>query len=150
MSVRNVIRVLTFLGLVGGVPGYALAQEQPGIGVVSTLIGEATVARGTTTQPLDGTMGCPGTGISAEDCFGLQPEFAIRIAVVSTKAGPLLIWLRNGADATADVSAARARLDELLAGMQFADRAAETAAAPAPAADTEYDGEELVEPGASG
>src|SRR5207253_2768772 len=52
MSVRNVIRVLTFLGLVGGVPGYALAQEQPGIGVVSTLIGEATVARGTTTQPL--------------------------------------------------------------------------------------------------
>ena len=52
MSVRNVIRVLTFLGLVGGVPGYALAQEQPGIGVVSTLIGEATVARGTTTQLL--------------------------------------------------------------------------------------------------
>src|SRR5207244_12351102 len=52
MSVRNAIRVLTFLGLVGGVPGYALAQEQPGIGVVSTLIGEATVARGTTTQPL--------------------------------------------------------------------------------------------------
>jgi len=52
MSVRNAIRVLTFLGLVGGVPGYALAQDQPGIGVVSTLIGEATVARGTTTQPL--------------------------------------------------------------------------------------------------
>ena len=52
MSVRSAIRVLAFLGLVGGVPGYALAQEQPGIGVVSTLIGEATVARGTTTQPL--------------------------------------------------------------------------------------------------
>src|SRR6266567_3352394 len=52
MSVRNAIRVLTVLGLVGSVPGYALAQEQPGIGVVSTLIGEATVARGTTTQPL--------------------------------------------------------------------------------------------------
>src|SRR5882724_4820622 len=52
MSVRNAIRLLTVLGLVGGVPGYALAQEQPGIGVVSTLIGEATVARGTTTQPL--------------------------------------------------------------------------------------------------
>ncbi len=45
MSVRSAIRVLAFLGLVGGVPGYALAQEQPGIGVVSTLIGEATVAR---------------------------------------------------------------------------------------------------------
>ena len=52
MSVRNAIRVLAVLGLVGGVPGYALAQDQPGIGVVSTLIGEATVARGTTTQPL--------------------------------------------------------------------------------------------------
>src|SRR5882672_4096565 len=52
MSVRSAIRVLAFLGLVGGVPGYALAQEQPGIGVVSTLIGEATVARGATSQPL--------------------------------------------------------------------------------------------------
>jgi hypothetical protein len=52
MSVRGAIGVLAFLGLVGGVPGYALAQEQPGIGVVSTLIGEATVARGTTTKPL--------------------------------------------------------------------------------------------------
>lgn len=52
MSVQGAIGVLAFLGLVGGVPGYVLAQEQPGIGVVSTLIGEATVARGTTTQPL--------------------------------------------------------------------------------------------------
>jgi hypothetical protein len=52
MSVRGAIGVLAFLGLVGCVPGYVLAQEQPGIGVVSTLIGEATVARGTTTRPL--------------------------------------------------------------------------------------------------
>jgi len=52
MSVQGAIRVVAFLGLVGSVPGYALAQEQPGIGVVSTLIGEATVARGTTSQPL--------------------------------------------------------------------------------------------------
>jgi hypothetical protein len=52
MSVRGAIGVLVVLGLVGGVSGNALAQEQPGIGVVSTLIGEATVARGTTTQPL--------------------------------------------------------------------------------------------------
>ena len=52
MSIRSAISLLAFLGLVGGVPGYALAQEQPGIGIVSTLIGEATVARGTTTQPL--------------------------------------------------------------------------------------------------
>ena len=52
MSVQGAIGVLAFLGLVGGVPGYVLGQEQPGIGVVSTLIGEATVSRGTTTQPL--------------------------------------------------------------------------------------------------
>src|SRR5712691_5498775 len=52
MSVRGAIGALAFLGLVGGVPGYVLAQEQSGIGVVSTLIGEATVARGTTSQPL--------------------------------------------------------------------------------------------------
>ena len=52
MSVRGAIGALALLGLVGGVPGYVLAQEQSGIGVVSTLIGEATVARGTTSQPL--------------------------------------------------------------------------------------------------
>jgi hypothetical protein len=52
MSVRGAIGALAFLGLVGGVPGCVLAQEQSGIGVVSTLIGEATVARGTTSQPL--------------------------------------------------------------------------------------------------
>jgi len=52
MSVQGAIGVLAFLGLVGGVPAYVLAQEQPGIGVVSTLIGEATVARGTTTKLL--------------------------------------------------------------------------------------------------
>jgi hypothetical protein len=52
MSVRSAIGVGAVLGLVCGVSGYARAQEQPGIGVVSTLIGEATVARGTTTQLL--------------------------------------------------------------------------------------------------
>jgi hypothetical protein len=52
MSVRSAISVLAFVGLVGSVPSDALAQEQPGIGIVSTLIGEAAVARGTTTQPL--------------------------------------------------------------------------------------------------
>jgi hypothetical protein len=52
MSVRSAIGVMAVLGFVCGVSEYARAQEQPGIGVVSTLIGEATVARGTTTQLL--------------------------------------------------------------------------------------------------
>lgn len=52
MTRRSAIAVLATVGIVGGVYGHAVAQEQTGIGVVSTLIGEATVARATTAQPL--------------------------------------------------------------------------------------------------
>ncbi len=36
----------------------------------------------------------------AADCFGLQPDFILRIAVIDTDAGPLLVWVRDirGAD----------------------------------------------------
>jgi hypothetical protein len=98
----------------------------------------AVIVTGTTDTPLDGSLGCPGTGIIADDCFGLQPEYSLRIAVVTTDAGPLLVWLRSPVDEPAAVEAQHERLDQLLAGVEFADRAVE--AAGTTTVDTEYDG----------
>jgi len=105
----------------------------------TTVDGHKTIiVTGTTDQSLDGSLGCPGTGIEADACFGLQPEFSLRVAVIATDTGPLLIWLRSSVDASADVTASHQRLDQLLAGFHFATRAVETAAAATN--DTEYDG----------
>jgi hypothetical protein len=97
------------------------------------------VLTATSDEPIDGAIGCPDTSTTADKCFGLQPEFALRIAIIATDQGPVLIWLRSNADAAADVAAASERLDSFLGGVHFADRPVETAST-APAADTEYDG----------
>jgi hypothetical protein len=80
---------------------------------------KATVLTATTGRSIDGSLGCPETGMTAEDCFGLQPEFYMRLAVVTTDAGPLLIWLRSAADAPADIAAAKDRFEQVLAGVRF-------------------------------
>jgi hypothetical protein len=100
---------------------------------------DATVLTATTGQSIDGSLGCPGTGIDADKCFGLQPEFSLRIAVITTDKGPLLIWLRSGSNATADLSAATERFDAFLGGVHFAPRAVATKSG-ADAVDREYDG----------
>ena len=90
----------------------------------TTVSGHSTVVlTATTTKSIDGSLGCPGTGISADECFGLQPEYALRIGDHrGTDAGPLLIWLRSAVHLTADVAAEPERFDQLLAGLRFADR----------------------------
>ncbi len=100
---------------------------------------DATIVSGTTDESIDGSMGCPETGMTAGDCFGLQPEFALRLAVIATDKGPLLIWLRSNADAPSDVAASPSRFDSFLDGLHFADRPVETPTTEA-AVDTEYDG----------
>jgi hypothetical protein len=100
---------------------------------------EATVLTATTDEPIDGAIGCPDTATTADKCFGLQPEFVLRIAIIATDQGPVLIWLRSNVDAAADVAAASERLDSFLDGVHFADRGVETAST-ATAVDTEYDG----------
>ena len=51
MTPWRAIRSLALIGLVVGLPGYALAQVRSGVGVVTTLVGEATVARAAMAQP---------------------------------------------------------------------------------------------------
>ena len=61
----------------------------------------ASLLTATTTKSLDGSLGCPVNGADqADGCFGLQPEFALRIAVIELGGGKMLLaWARTGSDA---------------------------------------------------
>lgn len=50
MASLRAIRILAVAGLIVGAPGYAVAQGQQGVGVVTTLVGEATVTRAALAQ----------------------------------------------------------------------------------------------------
>ena len=65
---------------------YLLAQTDHGAHFAdqtqTTVDGKpATIVTATVDNSLDGSLGCPDTVTSAHDCFGLQPEFVLRIAV---------------------------------------------------------------------
>jgi hypothetical protein len=79
----------------------------------------ATIVTGTTDGGhLDGSLGCQEQGLAAEDCFGLQPDLILRLAVIETDAGPLLVWVRDirGAD---DRDLEYESFDEMLASLHF-------------------------------
>jgi hypothetical protein len=59
---------------------------------------EAPLLTGTTTRPLDGTLGCPAATTPAAVCFGLQPDLALRIAIVNLNGRTLLAWARTQQD----------------------------------------------------
>ena len=50
MAAYRAIKTFLAVGLIVGVPGYARAQGQAGVGVVTTLVGEATVTRAAMAQ----------------------------------------------------------------------------------------------------
>jgi hypothetical protein len=80
----------------------------------------ATVFTATTSTSLDGSIGCQEEGLPAEDCFGVQPDLILRMAVIDTDAGPLLIWVRDirGAD---DRDLEYDSFDEMLASLRFSE-----------------------------
>jgi hypothetical protein len=61
----------------------------------------ATVMTATTTKSMDGSLGCPVKGADPRaGCFGLQPEFSLRIAVIEVSPEMTFVaWARTGADA---------------------------------------------------
>jgi hypothetical protein len=103
---------------------YLLGQEKYGAvfeDVVETTVDglPATIVTGTTDGGhLDGSLGCQEEGLAAEDCFGLQPDLILRLAVIETDAGPLLVWVRDirGAD---DRDPEYESFDEMLASLHF-------------------------------
>jgi hypothetical protein len=54
-----------------------------------------TLLTGNTPEPLDGTLGCSVAGGDPDlECFGLQPDFTLRIAVIREGRTPLVAWAR--------------------------------------------------------
>lgn len=90
-----------------------------------------TVLTATTTKSLDGSLGCPVKRMLAAACFGLQPEYTLRLAVTQVDGRTLLLWLRTPAGMSADeVSRYRASFEAMLAGLRFSTRPVQSATSP--------------------
>ncbi|MEU6260303.1 hypothetical protein [Streptomyces sp. NPDC047043] len=93
---------------------------------VETTVGgrPATLMTATTDWSLDGSLGCPTTGgDAAEDCYGLQPEYSLRVAVIDIGDRiPLVSWTTVNIDQQRDTSAAFARFEAMLRSLRFSSR----------------------------
>jgi hypothetical protein len=79
--------------------------------------------------------------MAAPDCFGLQPDLVLRIAVVDVGDKALLIWLRNDRNSTADAMKKSLKsFERMLASIRFSERTAQTSSAPTGQAATPIDG----------
>jgi hypothetical protein len=108
----------------------------------TTVGGEpATLVTASATDALDGTLGCPAHDLAAPDCYGLQPELALRIAVIDLGDITLVAWLRHsGAADTDDAAQEFAAFEEMLGTVSFRDEAPPTADPTETDAATDIDG----------
>jgi hypothetical protein len=83
----------------------------------------ATIVTATVDESLDGSLGCPTEGMKASDCFGLQPDLVLRLAVIDTGDRPLLVWLRNTTSATDSQTNEVESFETMLASIRFIERA---------------------------
>jgi hypothetical protein len=108
---------------------YLLGQAKHGgrfTDVAKTSVGDrqATIVTATTSKKLDGSLGCPKAGMAAGDCYGLQPDLVLRIAVVTVGDKTLLVWLRTSHNATVeDRTTASTSFEQMLASVRFSNRA---------------------------
>jgi hypothetical protein len=56
---------------------------------------QVTLLTATSSSELDGSLGCQSQGMAAEDCWGLQPDLVLRIAVIPLEGSTLLAWCRT-------------------------------------------------------
>ena len=91
----------------------------------------ATLLTGTTDHSLDGSLGCPTAQTAAPECFGLQPDLALRIAVVKVQDKTLLVWLRleENVDASERTSKIKS-FEDMLGSIHFSDRPVQPPATP--------------------
>lgn len=83
----------------------------------------ATLMTATTDWSLNGTLGCPeADGDAHDDCYGLQPEYALRVAVIDIgERTPLVSWTTVNTDQQRDTSAAFTRFEAILRSLKFSD-----------------------------
>ena len=126
---------------------YLLGQAQSGAQFsdrAQTTVGgrPATIVTATTGKHLDGSLGCPEAKHAAGDCFGLQPDLSLRLAVVPFDDKVLLIWLRT--DLSADQKDAAAKLasfEDMIGSISFTGGSPKPSASSAqPKAVTPVDG----------
>jgi len=90
-----------------------------------------TILTASTDKSLDGSLGCPMKGMLAAACFGLQPEYSLRMAVTQVDGRTLLLWLRTPTGVSADqVSRYRASFEAMLASVRFSARPVQTSTSP--------------------
>lgn len=84
----------------------------------------ATLMTGTTDWPLDGSLGCPTRdGDAADDCYGLLPEYSLRVAVIDIgERTPLVSWTTVNIEQQRDTSAAFTRFEAMLQSLRFSPR----------------------------
>ena len=55
----------------------------------------ATLVTANTSESLDGSLGCQAVGIEDADCYGIQPDVTLRVAVIDLGDDTLLAWWRH-------------------------------------------------------
>ena len=89
---------------------------------------------------LDGSFGCPAEDVAADECYGLQPEVTVRMAVIDAGDSTLLAWLRHsGTEEDGDATGEFAAFEDMLASVSFGDESPVATEAPASVA-TALDG----------
>jgi hypothetical protein len=100
----------------------------------------ATLVTATVEDSLDGSLGCPAEDVVADECYGLQPDVTLRMAVIDAGDSTLLAWLRHaGTEETGDATGEFAAFEDMLATVSFRDESPVTTEAPAAVA-TALDG----------
>ncbi|WP_286253284.1 hypothetical protein [Streptomyces graminofaciens] len=84
----------------------------------------ATLMTGTTDWSLNGSLGCPmADGDAADDCYGLQPEYALRVAVIDIgDRTPLVAWTTVNIEQQRETSAEFTRFEAMLRSLRFSPR----------------------------
>jgi hypothetical protein len=83
----------------------------------------ATLVTATTDRNLDGSLGCQEPGMAAHDCFGLQSDLSLRIAMLEVGGKTLLIWDRsNQAASDSDKATNVKAFEDMLTTIRFSDR----------------------------
>ena len=125
---------------------YLLAQTEHGANfadISEVTVGglPATLMTATTAEHLDGSLGCQAEALTAHECFGLQPDLSLRIAVIDAGDTTLVTWLRHdrvaGSDETTDEFAS---FEQMLATVQFRDHNERTSVPSTVPAATAIDG----------
>ena len=100
----------------------------------------ATLLTATVEDALDGSLGCPADNVAADECYGLQPDLTVRMAVIDAGDSTLLAWLRHsGTEEDGDATGEFAAFEDMLASVSFRDESPVTTETPASVA-TALDG----------